>query len=119
MAVDGHLNFDTKLNTEGFDKGAEKVEDKAEKTVSEVEKAAEKLKETVSESVQPDIDVSETERKIDSLENKIAALKKAEEMLSTPDQSLFGADGEYIDANAAMKYFRRLEKLEAVKAKLD
>ena|GEM_PF-81258 len=52
MAVDGYLNFDTRINTDGFEKGADKIGKKAGKTADKVsesaEKAAEKAKKAVS-----------------------------------------------------------------------
>ena len=51
MPTDGYLNFDTKLNTSGFENGSEKIDDEAKKTADsvakEVEKAAEKAKSAI------------------------------------------------------------------------
>lgn len=52
MAVDGYLNFDTKINTDGFERDADKISKKADKTAEKVsdsaENAAEKAKKAVS-----------------------------------------------------------------------
>lgn len=42
MPADGHLNFDTKIDTSGFDKGTANVEKSAEKAGKSTEKTAEK-----------------------------------------------------------------------------
>lgn len=57
MAADGRLNFDTSLNTEGFDKGAEELDRKAEKTAKEVTDTAESAAESVKKAAESAGDV--------------------------------------------------------------
>lgn len=176
MAADGYLNFDTKINTSGFEKGTESIskvlatldkslkelatviksvsdirftadtseaekavadvaesvenisdpEIKIEADTSQVENAAEQAKQAV-ESVEkatedmpnPQLDTSPAVSELDRLEEKISVLQKALNQLSMPDSSLFDDNGEYINANAALKDYKRLEKLDSTRAKLD
>lgn len=41
MAVDGYLNFDVKVNTDGFEKGSDRINQKAKRTGSDVVQTAE------------------------------------------------------------------------------
>lgn len=86
---------------------------------SQAEKAVEDLKQDIESIPSPEIDTSAATSELDALEQKIDVLKKAVEMLSVTDSSLINESGEYVSANAAMKDFKRLEKLDAVKAKLE
>lgn len=176
MAVDGHLNFDTKFDPTAFESGVDKIEtvlkqlltelkslssvikgippieieadtsqvDEAAKKVDELsgesadvevtvtadasqaEKSAEEVKNDAEGAAQavenipdPSIDTSAASSEFDLLEQKINILKQSLEMLSMPDESLLNSDGEYINASAALKDFKRLEKLDSVKAKLE
>lgn len=64
-------------------------------------------------------DTSEAVSELDVLEQKIEALQKAAEMLSMPDDSLFNSSGEYVNADAVLEDFKRLEKLDSVREKLE
>lgn len=85
----------------------------------QAEKAVEDLKKGIESIPEPEINTTAATSEIDALEQKIEVLKKAVEMLSVTDSSLINESGEYVSANAAMKDFKRLEKLDAVKAKLE
>lgn len=201
MAADGYLNFDTKVNTSGFEKGTESISkvlaslDKSikelatviknvsdikftadtsevEKAVDDVDTSVERISETevkieadtsaiepqieaavsetpdaevevtadtsqvenaaeqskqavesVGEATEnipsPLLDTSSAVSELDLLEKKISVLQKSLEMLSMPDMSLFDDNGEYINANAALKDYKRLEKLDSTRAKLE
>lgn len=174
MAVDGHLNFDTKFDSKAFETGVNKIEsvlkqlltelkslnstitgippieietdtsqiDEAVKKVEElseqktevkvgtdtsqvdesakkVENAAESAKQAVENIPDPQIDTSAAASELELLDQKIQILKQSLEKLSMPDELLFDSEGEYINANAALKDYKRLEKLDSVKAKIE
>lgn len=108
MAVDGYLNFDTKVDTSGFENGTKKIEDEASKTADKVS----------DEKIVPSIDASSAEAELDSLNKRIIALQEVANELSVPDMSLFNDDGSYKNADAAMQDYKRLDKLDAVNSKL-
>ena len=82
-------------------------------------KAIEDVKRAVDDIPDPHIDTSSAASELELLDRKINILKQSIEMLSIPDGSLLNADGEYINANAALKDLKRLEKLDAVSTKLE
>lgn len=108
MAVDGYLNFDTKVDTSGFENGTKKIEDEASKTADKVS----------DEKIVPSIDASSAEAELDLLNKRIIALQEVANELSVPDMSLFNDDGSYKNADAAMQDYKRLDKLDAVNSKL-
>lgn len=86
---------------------------------SQAEKAVEDLKQDIESIPSPEIDTSAATSELDALEQKIEALQKASEMLSMPDDSLFNSSGEYVNADAVLEDFKRLEKLDSVREKLE
>lgn len=85
----------------------------------QAEQAAKEVKQSIDDIPDPHIDSSSAASELELLEQKISILKQSLEMLSMPDESLLNADGEYINASAALKDLKRLEKLDTVRAKLE
>ncbi len=74
MAVDGYLNFNTKINTSGFDSGTSKISAKARSTASEVMTTASKTDSKIQAIL------NDSERTIKSKAASIAAIYRKEGM---------------------------------------
>lgn len=81
MAVDGYLNFDTKVNTSGFEKGADRIDQKAEETGASIAKTAEKtanqVKNTTAEcdpEIKISVDGDQAISKADEINQRIQAI---------------------------------------------
>lgn len=74
MAVDGYLNFDTKISTNGFDNGTAKITAKAKSTASEVTKTVSKTNSKIQAILE------DTERSNKSKAASIAAIYRKEGM---------------------------------------
>ncbi|MCI8387501.1 MAG: hypothetical protein HFE63_03425 [Clostridiales bacterium] len=67
MAVDGNLNFNTKIDPSGFEQGTDKISDEAKKTGEEVSDSVDKSSKKSTESV--DKAAEEIRKKIDDVLN--------------------------------------------------
>lgn len=85
MAADGYLNFNTKINTNGFDNGTEKISRKAQKNARDVTRTAKNAAEEVRRAVEsvPDVQVNAI-TDVSNVAGEVAeAVSNAE--VSTPD----------------------------------
>lgn len=78
MAVDGYLNFDTRVDTLGFEQGTQKIENKSKQTADEVvndaARATSKVEETVrnaSAAIEIDVNGETVVREAESVQQKI------------------------------------------------
>ena len=92
MAVDGSLNFDTKVNTDGFEKDTEKINSETKKTADKVTSEAEKVKKKI------DSILKDTER---SNKSKAASISAIYRKQGLNQKEAFEKAWSHIERNSA------------------
>ncbi|MBQ9898117.1 MAG: hypothetical protein IJM44_01520 [Ruminococcus sp.] len=89
MAVDGSLTFDTKINSDGFEKGKEKIVKEAEEINDEINRSSDK-------TVEVKADTSQARQSLDELQTEVGAVTDQPVEINVDPEPVSDATNEII-----------------------